>query len=175
MANIYTKQVLKDTNQFAVIKLTGVFDGSGDENNVSRIQANTLLFALDSSGANLLSSVANTGPQPFYGLSVSKIWYNSSFQSPAHAELFWTATTNDNFLSVEGNGTYNDNGNWITIPNPTKGAAGSNGDIGIRTFGAVANTSYNIIIELRKDNSNYDRGAHSDPAAFNYNQYGVTP
>jgi len=41
MANKYTYQVLRDTTEKAVIKLTANFDGTGQENNVSRIQANT--------------------------------------------------------------------------------------------------------------------------------------
>ena len=48
-------------------------------------------------------------------------------------------------------------------------------DIGIQTFGATANATYNIVMELRKDNAHYDRGQFEDPAAFNYPPYGVTP
>jgi len=46
MANRFSYQVLKDDTQTAVIKLTGAFDGSGQESNVARIQANTLYGAL---------------------------------------------------------------------------------------------------------------------------------
>ena len=55
------------------------------------------------------------------------------------------------------------------------GAASCNGDIGIRTRGMVANTSYTIIMELRKDNAYYQRGQFNEPAAFNYPPYGVKP
>ena len=54
-APITTLQVLKDTTEHAVIKLTASFDGSTQEANAVRIQANTLYGALDSSKANLLS------------------------------------------------------------------------------------------------------------------------
>ena len=40
MANKFTYQVLRDTTTDTVIKLTGVFDGSGQEINNTRIQAN---------------------------------------------------------------------------------------------------------------------------------------
>ena len=54
MANQFTYQVLKDTNQKSVIKITGFFDGaSGDESNVSRIAANTLYGALDANSVPL--------------------------------------------------------------------------------------------------------------------------
>ena len=61
MSNSFTYQVLKDTTEHAVIKLTASFDGSGQESNAVRIQANTLVGAMDTSKANLLSSSANTG------------------------------------------------------------------------------------------------------------------
>jgi hypothetical protein len=183
MANQFTYQVMKDTTQKAVIKLTGFFDGaSGDESNTSRIQANTLFGALDRSGARLLTDVANTGPQPYYGLSIDKIWFEANFQGTGHARLTWTGNSAANTktiigISGQGVGCYNDNGNWITIPNNSAGTYGCNGDIGIQTFGAgaVANSTYNIVIELRKDNANYNRGQLNDPAAFNYTPYNLTP
>ena len=179
MANQFTYQVLKDTNQKAVIKLTGFFDGSsGDEINVSRISANTLYGALDANNVPLRSSrsVSNTA-QSYYGLSIDKIWFEANFAGTGHARLFWNATTPKTIIGVTGQGvgTYNDNGNWVTIPNNASGTVGCNGDIGVQTYGATANATYNIIMELRKDNAYYDRGQFEDPAAFNYPPYGVTP
>jgi len=46
MANKFTYQVLRDTQTDSVIKITGAFDGSGQEANGSRIQANTLTFSI---------------------------------------------------------------------------------------------------------------------------------
>src|SRR5208282_392769 len=45
--NIYTFQTLKDTTERTVIKITGAFDGSGQEANNNRFVANTLYGALD--------------------------------------------------------------------------------------------------------------------------------
>jgi hypothetical protein len=39
----------------------------------------------------------------------------------------------------------------------------------------AANTSYTIVMELRKDNAHYQRGQFNDPAAFNYPPFGLTP
>ena len=50
----------------------------------------------------------------------------------------------------------------------TAGASGSKGDIGVVTRGMVANDSYTMVIELRKDNTHYQRGQFTDPGAFNY-------
>ena len=65
--------------------------------------------------------------------------------------------------------------NWVTIPNNAVGTANCKGDIGITSRGMVANSSYTIIIELRKNNADYQRGQFNDPAAFNYPPYDLTP
>ena len=179
MANQFTYQILKDTNQKAVIKLTGFFDGaSGDESNVARIAANTLYGALDANNVPLRSSLSlsNTA-QSYYGLAIDKIWFEANFAGTGHARLFWNATTPKTIIGVTGQGVgaYNDNGNWVTIPNNAAGTAGCIGDIGIQTYGATANSTYNIVIELRKDNANYDRGQFEDPAAFNFGNYSLKP
>ena len=65
------------------------------------------------------------------------------------------------------------------LPNAAYGAVGvtsCNGDIGIRTRGFGANTSYTIIVEVRKQNEYYQRGQFNDPAAFNYGpDYSLRP
>jgi hypothetical protein len=66
-------------------------------------------------------------------------------------------------------------GNWTTISNNARGTANCRGDIGIQTRGMVANSSYTLILELRKDNAFYQRGQFNDPAAFNYGTYGLKP
>jgi len=173
MSNSFTYQVMKDTTEHAVIKLTGSFDGTGQESNAVRIQANTLYGALDSSKANLLSSSANTGALSFYGLAVYRLWYDCS--TDGDVKLYWNAATPVPIMYMNGNGEYDAVGNWITIPNNSKGTTGSVGDIGIETRGMIANSSYTIIMELRKDNEHYQRGQMNDPAAFNYPPYSIRP
>jgi hypothetical protein len=89
--------------------------------------------------------------------------------------LFWSATASNTAFFLNGNGEYDGNGNWLTIPNPTAGAAGSNGNMGITTRGMGNGDSYTIILELRKDNAYYQRGQFNDPAAFNYGNFGLRP
>ena len=173
MSNSFTYQVMKDTTEHAVIKLTGSFDGTGQEANAVRIQANTLYGALDRSKANLLSSSANTGALSFYGLSVYRVWYDCS--TDGDVQLYWNAATPIPLMYLNGNGEYDSAGNWITISNNSKGTTGSKGDIGVVTRGMVANSSYTIILELRKDNEHYQRGQLNDPAAFNYPPYSIRP
>jgi len=179
MANKFSYQVLKDDTQHAIIKLTGEFDGSGQENNTARIAANTLYGALDSSKANLLSSTANTGPLSYYGLTIHRLWYDTD-TATGDIQLYWANTASPlanagvPIMFMQGNGEYDGNGNWITIKNPTV-SANNNGDIAICSRGQTANASYTIVIEFRKDNAHYQRGQFNDPAAFNYPPFGVRP
>ena len=176
MANIFSNQVLKDDTQHAVIKLTGVFDGSGQESNVAKISANSLSGALATNGylvANVYGGSANT-ELSYYGLTINRIWYDTD-GAAGDVQLYWrsnnqvgaAATSGTPLLMVQGNGEYDGNGNWLTIKNPTV-TANTNGDISLVTRGQIANSSYTIILELRKDNAYYQRGQFNDPAAFNY-------
>jgi hypothetical protein len=178
MANVYGINVLKDDTQHAVIKLTARFDGTGQESNTARIVANTLSGALATNGflvANVHGGSANT-TLPYYGLAINRMWYDCSASANSDVELYWTATASNTAFFMNGNGEYDGAGNWITIPNPTAGAPGSNGNIGITTRGMVNGDSYTIILELRKDNAYYQRGQFNDPAAFNFGpQYNLRP
>jgi hypothetical protein len=173
MANSYTTQIIKDTTEHVVIKLTASFDGTGQESNAVRIQANTLYGALDSSKGNLLVSTANTGALSYYGLSLNRLWYDCG--AGGDVQLYWNAATPIPLMIMNANGEFDGMGNWTTIPNNTAGASGSKGDIGVVTRGMAANDSYTMVIELRKDNAHYQRGQFNDPAAFNYGSYGVRP
>lgn len=180
MANRFSYQVLKDDTQHTIIKLTGEFDGSGQENNVARIAANTFYGALDANSVPLRTSlsVSNTA-LPYYGLTINRMWYDSD-AATGDIQLYWANTASalasdgTPIIFIQGNGEYDGNGNWITIKNPTAGV-NNNGDIAICSRGQLANASYTIIMELRKDNAHYQRGQFNDPAAFNFPPYGVTP
>jgi len=173
MANSFSYQVIKDTTEHAVIKLTASFDGTGQESNTIRIQANTLYGAMDTSKGNLLSSAANTGALGFYGLSIYRLWYDCA--AGGDVTLSWNASTPLPIFVMNGNGEYDSAGNWVTIPNNAKGTSGCKGDIAVSTRGMAANDSYTMILELRKDNEHYQRGQLSDPAAFNYGGYSLRP
>ena len=176
MANIYTYQVLRDTTEKTVIKLTANFDGTGQESNNYRIQANTLYGALDANGVPLYSSLSlsNTALST-YGLSISRIGYNIASQQKGYVELSWTSSNTAQsvpIMNMDLCGEYSEDQGMVSIknnaPNPT-------GDIGVTTFGLTANSAYTLFIELRKDNSTYQRGQFNDPAAFNYGAYKLTP
>jgi hypothetical protein len=174
MANSFTFQVMKDTTQDVVIKLTASFDGTGQESNSARIQANTLYGALDANNVPLRTSLsASNTAKPYYGLQLNRLWYDCA--AGGDVQLYWAATTNLPIIIMNNNGEFDGAGNWITIPNNTAGQPGSNGNIGIVTRGMVANDSYTMVMELRKDNAYYQRGQFNDPAAFNYGEYSLEP
>ena len=171
MANSFSYQVVKDTTEHTIIKLTGKFDGSGQESNHARIAANSLYGALNANATpGLLSSGGSA--LSYYGLSLHRLWYDCS--STGDVELYWHADTNVPLMFLNGNGEYDGAGNWTTIPNGAKGTSGCNGDIVLNTRGMVANDSYTIIAEFRKENEYYQRGQFNDPAAFNYGNYSRT-
>lgn len=172
MANIYSYQVLNDTNQRTVIKLTGLFDGTGQEANTVRIRANTLFGALDANGVPLYSGLSRSNtPLSYYDLSISRVSWSTNI--PGTITLNWNATAPANAVVLSGSSMMMDQANWAAINN--NAGAGRNGDIGIVTTGAVANSGYTIVLELKKNAQHFSRGQHADPAAFNYPPYGVTP
>lgn len=183
MANKFTYQILRDTVTDSVIKLTGSFDGSGQEANGARIAANTLFGALDTSKANLLSSSANTGALSYYDLQLTGVKYYVNFptQNVGGVEIYWngggstTAAQYANSATIFHLNMQGEFGLGEQLPSILNNATGGNGDIGVMTTGATSNSAYTLIVTLRKNNSMYQRGQINDPAAFNYGPYGPRP
>jgi hypothetical protein len=178
MANRFTYQVLRDSTTDAVIKLTGQFDGSGQEANNARIVANTLYGALDANGVPLRSalSVTNTALQ-FYNLQLTQCQYFVNMPTnnpPGSVELYWAGNTPANNATIF---YLNYNGEFGSQQQPAiiNNASGPNGNLGVNTYGAIANTAYTLVLTFRKDNTHYQRGQFNDPAAFNYGAYKQTP
>jgi len=196
MANKFTYQVLRDTTIDSVIKLTGVFDGvSGQETNSSRIQANTLANALATNGylvANNQGGSANTA-LPYYDLQLTGLKYYVNFPTSTSGgsvggiEIFWTGAgsnyTNQyansaTIFHLNGAGEFGLGEQLPSILNNSGLGVTANtgvGDLGINSFGATANSSYTLIVSLRKNNAMYQRGQFNDPAAFNYGNYALKP
>ena len=174
MANIYTYQVLRDTTEKAVIKLTANFDGTGQESNAYRITANSLGGALTSNN----NIVPNGTPLTYYGLTITRIGYNIASQQKGYVELYWTSRNGTDvansvpIMNMDLCGEYSEDQGMVSIKN---NAPNATGDIGVTTYGLTANCAYTLIIELRKENQYYQRGQFNDPSAFNYSPYGVTP
>jgi hypothetical protein len=185
MSNKFTYQILRDTQTDSVIKLTGVFDGaSGDEENVSRIQANSLAYALDANGVQLRSSASLSNTTlSYYDLQVTGVKYYVNFPTSnvGGVELFWNGAGSNTSLQYANSSTIfhlnlqGEFGLGEQLPSILNNGFGGNGDIGVKSTGSVANAAYTLIITLRKNNQMYARGQFQDPAAFNAPPYGITP
>ena len=186
MANKFTYQVLRDTTTDAVIKLTGTFDGTGQEQNNTRIAANTLANALATNGflvANNQGGAANTTLSA-YTLQVTGLKYFVNFPATAplgSVEIFWNgggasaAAQYANSATIVHVNSQGDFGNGEQLPSIPNNSVGGNGDIGVYTQGATSNSAYTLIVTVRKGNDTYQRGQLNDPAAFNYGAYKITP
>ena len=192
MANKFTYQVLRDTTTDAVIKLTGVFDGSGQEANNARIQANSLSNALATNGfllANNQGGAANT-PLSYYDLQLTGLKYYINFPvaSPlGSVEVFWNGAgatpaaqyaNSATIFHLNGQGEFGLGEQLPSITNNSGLGVAANtglGDIGVYTSGASSNCSYTLMISLRKNNAMYQRGQFNDPAAFNAPPYNLRP
>ena len=189
MSNKFTYQVLRDTNTDTVIKLTGVFDGSGQEANNTRIQANTLFGALATNGylvANNQGGAANT-TLSYYDLQLMGLKYYVNMPTSntgtglGSVEVFWNgggasaAAQYANSATIFHLNMQGEFGLGEQLPAIYNNAGGNTlGDIGVYTSGATANSSYTLIVSLRKNNAMYQRGQYNDPAAFNYGPYALT-
>jgi hypothetical protein len=163
--------------------LTAAFDGSGQESNNSRIVANSLYGALDANSVPLHSalSLSNTSLS-YYDLQITGVKYFVNLGiGTGTIELFWNGggstaaaqyANSSTIMHLNMQGEY---GMGEQIPSIVNNAVGGNGDIGIYSNGAVANTSYTLFISLRKNNQMYQRGQFNDPAAFNFGQYSMRP
>ena len=185
MSNRFTYQVLRDTTTDSVIKLTGNFDGSGQEANNSRIAANSLSGALATNNylvANSQGGAANTALS-YYDLQLTGLKYfvNLPTANVGSVEIFWNgggANANAQYANSSTIFHLNQQGEFglgEQLPSIPNNAIGGNGDIGVYTNGTTANCAYTLIVTLRKNNAMYQRGQFNDPAAFNRSPYGLTP
>jgi hypothetical protein len=163
MANANQIAKLVDSNKFAQFKLTGTFDGTGQEINTIKIDVSSLALALN---VNNKIMTSNTDIKSKYNVYVTRVFYSSSVTG-------WVKLHYDN--NGGGDGTILVVGPGqatLDIPGfigPNRDIANSNGDICITTQGALANNGYTFIVELRKDARDYDQGQTSDPQSFNRN------
>jgi hypothetical protein len=157
VANSNAVAKLVDTQQRAVIKMTGIFDGTGQETGVIKVDASSLAFAMN---ANNMIMSSNTHPRSIYRLAIKKIVYNIGSAS-GHVKLFYdnSAGLDGTIIAVRGSGVVDEEGIVITNPNDSPN---SNGDIVLTTLGFAANDSYTILLDIKKDPQSYSRGGEID-------------
>lgn len=170
MAIANSTQILVDTNKRTVIKRIGVIDS--DENETIFIDPLTLSGVLNANGQpyqtgnTLAPGFANTA------LTVSRV-IASVDAEVGHLQLKWEGSSAKTIVAY-GVG-YHDSNPQYQLPSIPNNATGATGNITIKTVGTTANAAYTILIELHKNGTYYSAGQFTDPAAFNYPPYDVTP
>jgi len=174
MATSNSTQILVDTTKRTVIKRVGIFDAAGNNENLTVIiDPRSLSGALNANGA--LYQAGNTTATGFANsaFTISRVIYNVDAEV-GHLQLKWQGTTSDATIFALGVGSGDTNPQY-QLPAIPNNAVGPTGNVTITTAGTTGNAAYTLIIELHKDNRFYSSGQFTDPAAFNYPPYGVTP
>jgi len=162
MANLITEQKIIDSTKRSLLKYVIISDGTQDANTLL-VDASSLGFSLNANGYIMTGGVH---PKSNYRTTVKRILCNLSTPG-AHIRLKWHGDSNSDIVTCSSGTTdYNFTGtiDSSTLSNPETNATG---DILITTKGFDANTVATIIIDLKKDNRDYDAGQTADPYAFN--------
>jgi hypothetical protein len=141
MANAIQKTYLENGIKYAVVRLSGLFDGSGGESAVKKVDVTADFTAIVTNQMGLPTSVALEAIQ-------------ASTQGTISVILLWEATANVEFWNVGSAPQEIDFRKTAVITN--NAGAGKTGNILLTTYPATpaAGTSYDIILRLRKAYAN---------------------
>ena len=129
MADVVTVTTINDGDKYLVVQLQNVSDGTGE----SAVQK------VDISGIT-----ASDGRVPV-SLSLQEVQWN--MQGINYVQLLFDATTDDEMVTLSGNGYKNlEDVGGINDPRST----GYTGDINLTTSGATAGGTYDIICRFKK-------------------------
>lgn len=162
MANLITLTKLQDTTKRALLKYVIVSDGTQDSN-TRLVDVSTLAYSLNTNGYIM---TGDTDAKATYRTSIKRV-YSSLSTAGAHIRLKWEDSSNSDIITFGSGATdFNFGGSFDSATIPSPGGSNS-GDILITTKGFDVNTVATIIIDLKKDNRDYDAGQTADPVAFN--------
>jgi hypothetical protein len=165
MANLLREHRIIDNNKRALIKYVFISDGTLSAN-ATLVDVSTLRSALNANGYIM---VANTHPKSTYRTTIRRIF--ASGKGNGALKLQWHGDSNSEII-VATTGTFDldfeSMGSGAVITNPE---ANSVGDILLSTVNIAAGDIYTVLVDLRKDSSDYDAGQTADPAAFNSGGY----
>lgn len=165
-----------DTQKRVVYKFLGNTDEASGVYNL-KVDAGSLNFALSNTGAiyNSVSGIATSNTrQTRYELAIKKVIYSISSNNTSGnlleiaADGYSLAGTNSNtilILSGSGEMKFAEGGDSFTVNNIPLST--STGNINFRIPVATTGLSYTVIVDFRKNPTNYDQGAAADPTAFN--------
>lgn len=172
--SVFSKQTLKDSTTETVVKFLGYMDSvppQGDAPNTSISMAN-LVGAYDVNMA--LRSVTGNAALSLYRTTIKKlVWSVACTPANAAIQVSWKGGgANANvvaFTIAAGAGQidFNEGVAGGVIPvDPTLLSGANAGDIITSNTAGLTSASYSIIIFLKKDPRDFDKGALVDKASF---------
>ena len=135
MADVDTNTIIIDGPQKFVASFVHTYVTTGEGTPVKKIDVSAL-------------AINPVNGNPCTGVRINKIWYSTIGLT---LKINWFATTQ--VLAAQVPENYSDVldfSSFSGLPNPTIGAAGSNGDIYFGTVGEAANDSYTVVMECIK-------------------------
>lgn len=172
MANAYAQDKQVDTTRRTVIVATGLMDNSGQV--IETVDVSGLKYALNTNG-QIMSANANIKSQ--YRVTIERMaWDTSSMPAGSRLEIWWSGNSSNslgNTLAWVIGGGYAGSIRFredfdFVLKNPNEGNANSPGDVLIKSVGVtVANTAYSLMLDLRKNEADYDQGQTVRPTDFN--------
>lgn len=165
MANLIREQRIIDTNKRALLKYVFISDGTSEANSVL-VDVSTLQYALNANGYIMQSG---THPKEKYRNTIRRIF--SVGGGEGSIKLHWHGDANSEIIILPSRSVdldFEPMGGGAVITNPE---ANSTGDILLSTTNVSSGDYFTIILDLRKDSSDYDAGQTADPAAFNSGNY----
>lgn len=174
MANKIVEQKLIDSTKRALLKYVILGDGTAIANTVL-VDVSNLAFALNTAGGLMISA---NNMKPHYKTTIKRITGQLGGPTGAGIKLNWHRTVDQPATEIVAIGTgsfefsFDSPGTGGVIANPDTTAANGNGDILISSTGTTPNT-LTLIIDLHKNNEDYDAGQTADPMAFNRGTRGL--
>ena len=162
MANTIKEHRLIDSTKRTLAKYILISDGNQNANTLL-LDVSNLRFALNANGQIMQS---NTHPKSKYNTTIKRISGNLA-SANGKVYLQWQGDSNSEIIVTGAGGfdfDFQSMGDGAVFSNPE---ANSSGDILITTFGLVAGDAATILVDLKKDNNDYDAGQTADPYAFN--------
>jgi len=161
MPNIIREQRIIDNNKRALIKYVFISDGTA-ESNTRLVDASTLSGAMN---VNNQIMVSNTHPRTNYRTTIRKIYGQT--KANGFFTLNWQGDSNSQIVTIaDGSVDYNFEiiGDNAVVQNPETNPTG---DILLTSYNNKAGDAFTLIIDLRKNNEDYNAGQFNDPTAFN--------
>jgi hypothetical protein len=178
MAGLFSKQIIKDSTTETVVKFVGYVDSVASPPQSDG--ANSVLAMSSLNGAydinNQLRSATGNAALGYYGTNIRKITWSVGC-SPANSaiQLYWKGGGSNanvvafNFAAGSGVLDFTDGttGGVVATPSVTILGSGANGgDLVVGGTAGLASASYTIVVALRKNPSQFDRGYLIDPSSF---------